>query len=152
MAASTAVAAQIGRLVTLFNARSLDLPDGLFTRQTQWMLNGVPFEQLLGRSPGDPLVLMLARGPSGYRFAAKAVQHAVPDGMLQWGELSAAAAGDDGTLCGRCWLSGHLRGTGEPLELLVDVEFRFRGGAVESANAILEPSEVARLLDSRLRP
>ena len=78
----------VDELITLFNRHSMDLPDGFFSRQTQFVLNGIPFEERMGRSPNDPLVLMLTRGPAGYRFAAKAVQHAVPDAALQRGELS----------------------------------------------------------------
>ena len=38
-----------------------------------------PFETLLSPTPNDPVVLMLSRGAAGYRFTAKALQHAVPD-------------------------------------------------------------------------
>ena len=38
---------------------------------------------MLGRSPSDPLVLMIARGPAGYRFAIKALQHAIPDARVE---------------------------------------------------------------------
>ena len=93
MAPDAALTTIVDRLIDLFNRQSLDLPDGLFTRHTQFRLNGVPFEDMLGRSPGDPLVLMLARGPAGYRFAAKAVQHAVSDARLQRGELSESTIG-----------------------------------------------------------
>src|SRR5262245_8098693 len=77
MAADAGLTAVVDRLIALFNRQSLDLPDGVFTRHTQFRLNGVPFEEMLGRSPDDPLVLMLARGPAGYRVTAKAVPHAV---------------------------------------------------------------------------
>src|SRR4029450_6263596 len=90
MASAARLTAVVDRLIELFNRQSLDLPDGLFTRQTQFRLNGVPFEHMLGRSPDDPLVLMLARGPAGYRFTAKAVQHAVLDARLERGELTEA--------------------------------------------------------------
>lgn len=100
MEAGSRLVAHIDELIRLFNARSMDLPDGLFTRRTQLLLNGVPFEALLGRSPDDPLVLMIARGPAGYRFAAKAVQHAVPDATLERGEIVVDAA-DGQTKIGR---------------------------------------------------
>ena len=117
----------------------MDLPDGYFTRQTQFLLNGVPFEAMLGRSPADPLVLMLARGPAGYRFTAKAVQHAVPDAQLQRGEHR----GDRprtavSVVRGQCWLSGHLRGKGEPVELLVGVDIELRDGKIARVNATLD--------------
>ena len=75
--------AAIDRVIELFNAKAMDLPDGFFDRRTQFVLNGAPFETLLGQPPNDPLVLMLARGPAGFRFTAKALQHAMPDARLQ---------------------------------------------------------------------
>ena len=54
--------------------------------KTQFVINGAPFETLLGQPPNDPLVLMLARGPAGFRFTAKALQHAMPDAKLERGE------------------------------------------------------------------
>ena len=47
MAASPGVTRLID-LIELFNLRSQDLPDGFFTRQTQFVLNGIPFEERLG--------------------------------------------------------------------------------------------------------
>ena len=76
------LAAAIDRVIEYFNARKLDLPDGLFERKTQFVINGAPFETLLGQPPNDPLVLMLARGPAGFRFTTKTLQHAMPDAKL----------------------------------------------------------------------
>jgi hypothetical protein len=151
MAASEAVTTLIDRLVTLFNQRSMDLPDGYFTRHTQFRLNGVPFEDMLGRPPQDPLVLMIARGAAGYRFTAKAVQHAVPDAKLVRGDLSESSDGDAQVVSGQCWLSGHYRGTGEPVELLVDVELRFSHGTLASADVRMDSALVQQLQQARIR-
>ena len=151
MAAGAALTTFVDQLVELFNKRSLDLPDGFFTRNTQFLLNGVPFEEMLGRASNDPLVLMLARGPAGYRFTAKAVQHAVPDATLQRGELEETNEGDARVLTGQCWLSGHYRGAGEPVELLIAIEFRLRGGTIERANASIDPTLLPQLQAARLR-
>jgi hypothetical protein len=151
--ADSRLVGHIDELIRHFNQRSLDLPDGLFTRQTQLRLNDVPFEAMLGRSPDDPLVLLLARGPAGYRFAAKAVQHAVPDATLERGEIEASDA--DGRVIVRtsCWLSGHYRGTGEAANDVFDVSLNVgTGGAVETAAVTLDATAVARLRDARLRP
>ena len=150
MAASEAVTKLIDQLITLFNQRSLDLPDGYFTRHTQFRLNGVPFEDMLGRSPQDPLVLMIARGAAGYRFTAKAVQHAVPDATLVRGDLDESQDGDGQMVRGECWLSGHFRGTGEPVELLAAVEMRFKAGTIASANVKIDPVLVERLQQARI--
>jgi hypothetical protein len=104
---------RIDQLIALFNKKGMDIPAGLFARSTQFMLNGTPYETLLGRSPTDPLILMLARGAAGYRFIVKAVQHAVPDATVQRGEV---VPGDGPGSCHLdLWLSGHLRGLGEPI-------------------------------------
>jgi hypothetical protein len=152
MAAGEAVTTLVDQLVALFNERSMDLPDGSFTRQTQFMLNGVPFEAMLGRSPTDPLVLMLARGAAGYRFTAKAVQHAVPDARLERGELRETSDGPVSVVQGQCWLSGHFRGTGEPAELLIDVELRLTGATLERANVTIDQALLQRVREARSRP
>jgi hypothetical protein len=151
MAAGAAVDALVDELVALFNRRSLDLPDGWFTRHTRLLLNGVPFEAMLGRSPDDPLILMLARGAAGYRFSVKALQHAVPDAMLQRGAFDEHVEGDTQVFQGQCWMSGHLRGSGEPVEIVAGIELRVRGTALLSAEATLDPAIVARLREARLR-
>lgn len=152
MAASVALTTLIDQLVELFNKRSMDLPDRYFTRNTQFLLNDVPFEEMLGRPAHDPLVLMLTRGPAGYRFTAKAVQHAVPDGMLQRGELEESGEADRRVVIGQCWLSGHFRGAGEPVELLVTIELRLNGSTIERANARVDPALLEQLQAARLRP
>lgn len=151
MAASEVVTALVDQLVTSFNQRSLDLPDGWFTRHTQFRLNGVPFEEMLGRPSEDPLVLMIARGSAGYRFTAKAVQHAVPDAKLVRGDLTETRDGDGQIVTGQCWLSGHYRGTEEPIELLVDVELRFQGATLASADVKIDPRVLQQLRDARIR-
>lgn len=152
MAAGADPVTVVDRLIDLFNRRSLDVPDGVFTRQTQLLLNDVPFEERLGRAPTDPLVLMLARGPAGYRFAAKAVQHAVPDARLQRGELARHAEGEAETLAGQCWLSGHFRGTGEPAEILIEIVLRFQGPSLIQMAAAVDERVLDQLRDARQRP
>jgi hypothetical protein len=152
MAAGAALIALVDQLIALFNKRSMDLPDGFFSRNTQFVLNGVAFEEMLGRASTDPLVLMLTRGPAGYRFVAKAVQHAVPDATLQRGELEETRQGETPVLKGQCWLSGHYRGSGEPVELLVGIELWLHGVTVERAHASVDPTLLQQLQAARLRP
>jgi hypothetical protein len=152
MAAGAALTAFVDQLVELFNRRSMDLPDGFFTRNTQFFLNGVSFEERLGREPSDPLVKMLTRGPAGYRFTAKAVQHAVPDAMVQRGELEDRIEGEVRILSGQCWLSGHYRGAGELVEMLVGIELRLNAGTIESVKASIDPTLLQQLQAARLRP
>ena len=143
------VGAAIDRVIEYFNARKLDLPDGLFDRKTQFVINGAPFETLLGQPPDDPLVLMLARGPAGFRFTTKTLQHAMPDARLERGEM---AGGPSGVIV-KLWLSGTLRGTGEPVNSVVSVTIRLAAaGQVEVAEATVDPAVLDQLRQARLRP
>jgi hypothetical protein len=151
MAASPALTAQIDELIDLFNRKSLDLPDGLFDRRTQFLLNGTPFETMLGRSPSDPLVLMIARGPAGYRFAAKALQHAVPDARIERGTIDGDEPGTGNACLVPLWLSGHLRGTGRPIEVVVRVSVTMGDQrAVSRANMEIDAAALDQLREARL--
>jgi hypothetical protein len=143
--------AAIDRVIEYFNARKLDLPDGFFDRRTQFVINGAPFETLLGQSPSDPLILMLARGPAGFRFTAKALQHAVPDARIERGEI--VTDGDPLAIACQFWLSGTLRGSGERLNTMVDVTLRLTaGGPVAVAEATMAPDTLDRIRQARLQP
>jgi len=149
MAAAEALTPRLDQLIALFNGRKIDLPDGLFHRQTQFCLNGEPFETLLGRPPDDPLVLMLARGPAGYRFALKALQHAMPDAAVERGEV--LTTGDPYRASAKVWLSGHLRDTRAAIETIVDVSLQFaEAGWVAVADARVDAVALARLKAARL--
>jgi hypothetical protein len=149
MAAGPPLTAQLDQLIGLFNRRSLDLPDGLFDRRTQFLLNGKPFEAMLGRSAADPLVLMIARGPAGYRFAMKALQHAVPDPHLERGEIEAFTKPETWMVPLR--LSGRLRGTDQPVESVARAVVTAAAGAVTKADVELDPLVVQLLGVARLR-
>lgn len=142
----------LDELIDAFNRRSLDVPDRLFGRQTQLVLNGIPFEARLGRPASDPLVLLLARGAAGYRFAAKAVQHAVPDAMLQRGDLKDPGGDTARIVTVQAWLSGHLRETRELVEMLIDVTLDVSGTTATRIAVTLPDEELARLQEARLRP
>ena len=142
----------VDQLIALFNRRSMDLPDGLFSRHTQFLLNGVPFENMLGRAPSDPLILMLARGPAGYRFTAKAVQHAIPDAQVQRGELTAREVNGVTHVRGECWISGHFRGSGEPAEVLIAFEIVTQGHTVERVGVTVDETALDKLRAARVSP
>ena len=153
METSSRVVTAVDQLIDLFNRRSEDLPDGLFDRRTQFLLNGVSFEDRLGRSPSDPLVLMLARGPAGYRFVLKAILHAVPDARLQRGDISEGTTDDGAVVRWRCWLSGHLRGTHESVETVFESAFDLAPAVVvRRASVSIGDGELARIRDARMRP
>src|SRR5688500_656042 len=119
MAPAPTVMDAVDRVVEYFNKRTLDLPDGLFDRRTQFVINGAPFETLLGRAPDDPLILMLARGPAGYRFAIKALQHAVPDAKVSRAAVNATAQSPRIDVVLR--LTGNLRGSGDAIDVAVAI-------------------------------
>jgi hypothetical protein len=142
---------QLGAVLALYNRRSMDLPDGLFGRNAQFRLNGTSFEELLGRSPDDALVRMLTRGVAGYRFAAKALQHAVPDGRLTTGGFELNP--DTWRVEGEVRLAGALRGTGEEFDETARIALHLApSGSIDVVDAVLDPTVLARLRDARLRP
>lgn len=159
---SRRLTADIDRVIGYFNARTLDLPDGFFDRRTQFVINGTPFESLLGQSPNDPLILMLARGPAGFRFTAKALQHAIPDAKLERPSTRVAPAAPDqlslrtsgpSTVAFDLLLSGTLRGTGEALNAVASVTLRLAAaGHVEIAEAVLDDRALEKIRQARLRP
>jgi hypothetical protein len=143
--------AGIEQLIDLFNRRREELPDRFFHRRTQFTLNGVAFEEMVGRPASDPLVLMLTRGPAGYRFAAKAIWHAVPDARIERAEIQHDAS--TGQTRVACWLSGHLRDAAEPADAQFDVELKTgAAGLVERAALTVDQARLARLKEARLRP
>ena len=151
MATTEALTAAVDRVIALFNAKAMDLPDGFFDHRTQFVLNGAPFETLLGQSPTDPLVLMLARGPSGFRFMAKALQHALLDAKVERGDL--VINGDRDKMSARFCLSGTLRGTGESLNAVIGITLKLgASGQVEIAEAEVEQVDLDRLRAARLQP
>ena len=158
MAAAQGVIDAIDRVIQYFNARTLDLPDGFFDRKTQFVINGAPFETLLGQPPTDPLVLMLTRGPAGFRFTSKTLQHAMPDAKLERGEVvsdpsTSLGAGGPSEIVVKLWLSGNLRGTGEAVNTVVPIALKFAGaGHVEVAEATVDAAVLDRIRQARLRP
>lgn len=146
---SRRLAAAVDQVIAFFNAKKMDLPDGFFDRKTQFVINGAPFETLLGQSPTDPLILMLARGPAGFRFTAKALQHALPDARL---ERSDIVTGGLSTVTTQLRLSGKLRGTGEALTTMVPVILRLNsGGSIEVAEAQVEAAALEKIREARIR-
>jgi hypothetical protein len=152
MAATESLTASIDRVIEYFNARRMDLPDGFFDRKTQFVINGAPFETLLGQSPTDPLILMLARGPAGYRFTAKALQHAIPDARIERLDIDDRRP-QEGAAATKMSLSGTLRGSGEALNTAVSVILRLaEEGTVAVAEATVDPADLDKIRQARLQP
>ena len=146
MAAAQDLTAAIDQVISYFNARKMDLPDGFLDRKTQFLINGAPFETLLGQNPGDALILMLTRGPAGLRFTAKGVQHALTDSHLDRGDIAA----DGSTVTTRLRLSGRLRNTGETVNEVIDVTLRLNAnGLVETAEAMMDATMLEKIRQAR---
>ena len=146
MAASEGVISAIDQVIALFNAKKMDLPDDFFDRKTQFVINRAPFETLLGQSPADALILMLTRGPAGFRFTAKGLQHALPDARVVRDEV----AGDVNAVRTRLTLSGTLRDSGEAVNAAVDVTLRLTpAGVVETAEASMDPGTLEKIRQAR---
>lgn len=146
MATAEGVITAIDQVIALFNTRKMDLPDNFFDRQTQFVINGAPFETLLGQPPADPLVLMLARGPAGFRFTAKGLQHALPDARIHRADV----AGGPNVVTTSLRLSGTLRDSGETVDAAVDVTLRLTpGGLVATAEATMDPATLEKIRQAR---
>lgn len=136
----------VDQVIEYFNKRKLDLPDGFFDRKAQFLVNGTTFESLLRQTPNDPLIMMLARGPAGYRFTAKALQHAVPDARIERGDIFT----EPQKLSAELWLSGTLRGSGEQLKALVSVVLQLTpAGQVERTQATIDEGELQKIREAR---
>jgi hypothetical protein len=51
---------------------------------------------------------------------------------------------------GQAWLSGHLRGTGEAAEIVIDVALRFHGETATLASVTIGEGELDRLRAARV--
>ena len=138
--------AKIDQLLSYFNRRVLDVPDGFLDQNAQLRLNGVPYETMLGRSPDEPLVRLIARGPAGYRFAAKAVHRALETALATRDafEITPARA------AGHVILRGTLRGSGDVFEEWLPVELTLTpAGVVKVADIQLTDTALTRLIVAR---
>jgi hypothetical protein len=139
----------VGRMtewVAAFNRGSLDLPDGVLHRDAVFRLNGVAYEDTLGRPVTDPLVRLMARGPGGYRLLAKALQYILTSPEIALRDFEVR----HGLATGHIDLSGQLRDTGAPwvgnadLAMTVDID-----GHVTEIAIQMDDDRVARLLRAR---
>lgn len=158
MATTEALIDAIDQVIAFFNARRMDLPDGFFDRKTQFLINGAPFETLLGQSPADPVILMLTRGSAGFRFTAKALQHAIPDARVdrpstppaQLVEPASLRASGPSGISFKLRLSGTLRNTGEAINAIADVMLSLNAaGVVETAAAVIDEPTLSKIRDAR---
>lgn len=141
---------RLSSLLALFARGSLDLPDGVMTHDTVFRLNGVAYDESLGRPAHDPIARLAGRGPGGYRFLVKALRFAMPDARIALGSLVRVPFGAGCRLAGDGRLSGTLRGRGGPFDELVHAAFTFDdGGRLLSIDARVAPAALARIQAAR---
>lgn len=137
----------IDALVAAFNRGSLDVPAGLFTPRTTFTLNNRSYESILGGSPDDPLIRLLARGAAGYRTAAKALQYALQDPVVTIESLSEPDG--SGVRAGLVRVEGQLRNTFEPFDARASLRITCAQLELTSVEVICQEDILARIAVSR---
>jgi hypothetical protein len=141
--------ARIAEWVAYVNRGSLDLPDGLLHRQASFRLNGVAYEDMMGRPVSDPLVRLVARGQGAYRLLLTAVRYALTAPEVAVRDIDVSR----GLATAHVDLTGTLRDTGETwttscdLALVVDVD-----GHITEMGVQMDPAAVARIQRARSAP
>lgn len=143
------LADKLARLAHLFNEHSLDVPDGLLDRGCVFRLNGVAYEDTMGRPVADPIVRMVARGPAAYRFLAQAVRYALPDARLRLSGVVPAHPGPAGLATATATLEGALRGGGGFSARAAVAFVTGAHGMVNEVAVMLDEAHVAAIAEAR---
>lgn len=144
------LADKLARLTQLFNEHSLDVPDGLLDRACVFRLNGVAYEETMGRPVSDPVVRMVARGPAAYRFLAQAVRYAVPDVRLGLAGVMPAQPSGEALATATATVEGTLRGSGEVFRADAAVALITSAtGLVREVAVLLDDAHVAAIAEAR---
>jgi hypothetical protein len=138
----------LSALVAAFNRGSLDVPANLFTARTTLALNGRSYESILGGSPDNPLIRLLARGAAGYRTAAKALQYSLQRPLIVVESLSESDA--SGVRTASIRVEGELRDSNEPFSTVATLRLRDTHGELTSVDVICAEHDLARIAASRL--
>ena len=148
---TTTLAERLGLLVGAFNAHSLDVPEGLLDRGCVFRLNGVAYEDTMGRPVTDPIVRLIARGPAAYRFLAQALRYAMPDATVEIEDV----VPNDGQVplaSTMATLAGTLRGTTTPFRAKIAVALVIGESRLVLELAAMMPEEqIAALREARGR-
>ena len=144
------LADKLARLAHLFNEHSLDVPDGLIDRGCVFRLNGVAYEDTMGRPVTDPIVRMVARGPAAYRFLAQAVRYAVPDARLEVAGLVPPDVRGAALATATATLAGTLRGSAAPFHAVAGLAVvTSDAGLVREVAVLLDEAHVAAIAEAR---
>jgi hypothetical protein len=148
----TTLADKLARLAQAFNEGSLDVPEGLIDRGCVFRLNGVAYEDTMGRPLTDPIVRMVARGPAAYRFLAQAVRYALPDARLEVAEVVADHPTGATLATTTASLEGTLRGSTTGFSAQAGVAMvTADSGLLREVAVILDDSHVEAIAAARRR-
>jgi hypothetical protein len=141
-----ALSARLAELLSYAHRGSLDLPAGLIGRGCVFRLNGLAYDESLGRPPDDPLARLVGRGPAAYRFVLQALRYALPDLAVHLDDLQ--GPDQDGLVTAVATLTGTPRGRHRRMEAAVDVAL-----VVDDHGRVIEvgvqvPESVLRLIGS----
>lgn len=146
----TTLAGKLLQLLGFFHRGSLDVPEGLFARGCVLRMNGLAYEDTLGRPASDPLTRLLGRGPAAYRFVAQGLRYAVPDLTIQLDELQGEERA--GLVTAVATLSGTPRGAGaELLRATADVALVTDGQGLVSEVGVQVTEDLLRTLAAARR-
>jgi len=134
-------------LIAAFNRGSLDVPAGFFTARTTFTLNNRSYESMLGGSPDDPLIRMLARGMAGYRTAAKALQYALQRPVITVESISEPDA--SGVRTAEVLVEGELRDSGQPFAGRASLRLDCAQLELTSLGVSCSEEDLARIAASR---
>jgi len=135
-------------LIAAFNKGSLDVPANFLTPRTTYALNGRSYESILGGSPDDPLIRLLARGAAGYRTAAKALQYALQHPLVTVESLTEPDASGVRTVS--IHVAGQLRDSKEPFSTDATLRLGCANGELTSVDVMCREHDLARIAASRL--
>ena len=148
---SPSLADRLVGLAQLFNERSLDVPEGLLDRACLFRLNGVAYEDTMGRPITDPIVRLVARGPAAYRFLAQGLRYAVPDVQVSVDSVVPEDLGE-GLASVMGTVEGTPRGTTSPLRVKAAVALVVGpSGAVQEFAVMINDAHAAAITDVRKR-
>jgi hypothetical protein len=138
----------LNALVAAFNRGSLDVPANFFTPRTTFVLNGRSYESILGGSPDDPLIRLLARGVAGYRTAARALQYALQRPVVAIESLS--ELNGSGCCIATVRVQGELRDSNQPFAAGATLRLDRHQGELTRVDVRCAEDDLARIAASRL--
>jgi len=149
---SETLAGRLALLADAFNDRRLDVPPGLIDRACVFRLNGVAYEDTMGRPATDPIVRLVARGPAAYRFLAQAMRYALPDARVVVDEVEPADASPGQLASATAFVEGTLRGQSSPFRTSVALALVIgEHGLVQEFAAMMDEQHVDWIREARQR-